>query len=208
MGFAAFLRSKRTRANALAAPRAFRVPSGFVPRWTRRIAGNRVRPALRVCGPTVGRRWQKGAAARRRGAGSPRGPRRSTPCLVHPCASLRFAPPRARPRGACTRKRTFMCEPAPPTSLPPPRRARVLLGATGSVAALKLPLLAGALRAAGADVRIAASERALAFFDAAALCADGFEVLTDHDEWGPWQKVRGDLSTPRRPRGAFEIVGW
>lgn len=94
-----------------------------------------------------------------------------------------------------------MCEPAAP------RKARVLLGATGSVAALKLPLLAGALRAAGADVRVAASERALAFFDADALRADGFEVLTDRDEWGPWEKVRGrGLPAARRGPGVHRAL--
>ena len=76
--------------------------------------------------------------------------------------------------------------------------ARVLLGVTGSVAAVKTPDLAAALRAAGHDVKVAATDSALAFFDPAALSGDAAgapeaesalrvrgqsSVYLDADEW-------------------------
>lgn len=70
-----------------------------------------------------------------------------------------------------------------------PRTPRVLLAVTGSVAAVKVPLLAAELLRRGAEVRVCATQRALAFFDAASVRASGVEVLTDEDEWGPWKRV-------------------
>ena len=70
-----------------------------------------------------------------------------------------------------------------------PRTPRVLLAATGSVAAVKVPLLAAELLRRGAEVRVCATQRALAFFDAASVRASGVEVLTDEDEWGAWKRV-------------------
>jgi phosphopantothenoylcysteine decarboxylase len=67
--------------------------------------------------------------------------------------------------------------------------ARVLLGVTGSVAAIKTPFLLHDLRAAGHEVRLVATRAALYFIDAAALAPDGRggrdpAVLTlDEDEW-------------------------
>ena len=70
--------------------------------------------------------------------------------------------------------------------------ARVLLGVTGSVAAVKTPLLLKALREAGHQVKIAATGSALAFFHPAALptvddntlSARGQSLLyLDADEW-------------------------
>ena len=57
--------------------------------------------------------------------------------------------------------------------------ANILLGVTGSVAAVKTPELAAKLRAAGHDVRVVATAAALYFFDPAAVG----EVVTDADEW-------------------------
>ncbi len=57
--------------------------------------------------------------------------------------------------------------------------ANVLLGATGSVAALLTPELARSLRAAGHTVRVVATRAALYFFDPEA--AGG--VIRDEDEW-------------------------
>jgi phosphopantothenoylcysteine decarboxylase len=51
--------------------------------------------------------------------------------------------------------------------------SHVLLGVTGSVAAVKTPGLASALREAGCEVKIVVTEPALAFFDAAALDGGG-----------------------------------
>jgi phosphopantothenoylcysteine decarboxylase len=69
--------------------------------------------------------------------------------------------------------------------------ANVLLGVTGSVAAIKTPLLYSALRQAGHCVKIAASDASLYFFDPAAL--DPLDpgkpqrnpdvVVLDADEW-------------------------
>jgi phosphopantothenoylcysteine decarboxylase len=70
--------------------------------------------------------------------------------------------------------------------------ARVLLGITGSVAAVKTPVLTAALLAAGHEVRVATTGAALAFFDPAELPASaslelpplGERVLfRDEDEW-------------------------
>jgi phosphopantothenoylcysteine decarboxylase len=69
--------------------------------------------------------------------------------------------------------------------------SRVLLGVTGSVAAVRTPLLAGALAAAGHEVKVAVSEAALAFFSPADLPLapsdlPGFGpgvVYRDADEW-------------------------
>jgi len=72
------------------------------------------------------------------------------------------------------------------------RRLRVLLGATGSVAAIKVPQLAAALLEHGADVRVVATASALRFINNATTTlppAVG-RVLTDADEWEPqWRKV-------------------
>ena len=66
--------------------------------------------------------------------------------------------------------------------------ANILVGATGSVAAIKIPELFSALKAAGHAVRVVATEPALYFFDPAALDATRVlrnpEVVTiDEDEW-------------------------
>ena len=65
--------------------------------------------------------------------------------------------------------------------------AKILLGVTGSVAALKTPELFERLRAAGHLVKVVATQSALYFFDPAAL--GGGEkrnpevVILDEDEW-------------------------
>jgi len=75
--------------------------------------------------------------------------------------------------------------------------ARVLLGVTGSVAAVRTPALYATLRAAGHAVRVVATEPALYFFDPSELGppdpADAAgPVYRDCDEWpGPGYR-RGD----------------
>jgi phosphopantothenoylcysteine decarboxylase len=65
----------------------------------------------------------------------------------------------------------------------------VLLGVTGSVAAVRTPLLAEALRAAGHDVRIVATKASTYFFDVQPLR----DILTlDSDEWPGESYHRGD----------------
>lgn len=59
--------------------------------------------------------------------------------------------------------------------------AKVLLGVTGSVAAIRTPELRVALRDAGHNVRVAATRAALYFFDASGW-SEG-ELVTDDDEW-------------------------
>jgi phosphopantothenoylcysteine decarboxylase len=69
-----------------------------------------------------------------------------------------------------------------------PNMARILLGVTGSVAAVRTPALYDALRGAGHRVRVMATEPSLYFFDPAALAPsepglDHAPVFRDADEW-------------------------
>ncbi len=59
--------------------------------------------------------------------------------------------------------------------------ANVLLGVTGSVAAIRAPNLHAALRQAGHQVKVVATQAALYFFDPSALGPEG--VVRDEDEW-------------------------
>jgi phosphopantothenoylcysteine decarboxylase len=71
--------------------------------------------------------------------------------------------------------------------------ANVLLGVTGSVAAIKAPELANTLRADGHTVKLVLTKAAEYFCTAAAL--DGFEVVRDADEWPGAHYTRGDAVT-------------
>ena len=77
--------------------------------------------------------------------------------------------------------------------------ARILLGVTGSVAAVRTPLLFQSLRAAGHTVRVVATESALHFFEPADLGESGVEdnlppgpLYRDADEWPASGYRRGD----------------
>src|SRR5262249_10521669 len=79
--------------------------------------------------------------------------------------------------------------------------ARVVLGVTGSVAAVRTPALSEALRAAGHAVRVGATEPSLYFFDPAELPAPEPDPtlpvpaaagLRDRDEWLGARYRRGD----------------
>ena len=69
--------------------------------------------------------------------------------------------------------------------------ANVLLGVTGSVAAIRTPELYSALMAAGHEVKVAATQASLYFFDPAALgprdparpARNPAAVILDEDEW-------------------------
>ncbi len=61
--------------------------------------------------------------------------------------------------------------------------AKILLGVTGSVAAIKTPELDQALRAAGHDVKVVATRPALYFFEASALGGKEKRLFVDDDEW-------------------------
>src|SRR6476661_7378075 len=67
--------------------------------------------------------------------------------------------------------------------------ARILLGATGSVAAIKVPALFDALRRQGHEVRIVATRAATYFFDVAPLRP---HLSLDEDEWPGERYARGD----------------
>ncbi|XP_022045958.1 phosphopantothenoylcysteine decarboxylase [Acanthochromis polyacanthus] len=63
---------------------------------------------------------------------------------------------------------------------------RVLVGVTGSVAALKLPLLVSQLlQLPGVDVRVVTTEKAKHFYNAADVSV---KIYTDKDEWELWTK--------------------
>jgi phosphopantothenoylcysteine decarboxylase len=68
---------------------------------------------------------------------------------------------------------------------------RVVLGVTGSVAAVRTPALAAALRDHGAEVRVVATEPALSFFEPAEL-PPGCPLYRDRDEWPDRLYRRGD----------------
>ncbi len=79
--------------------------------------------------------------------------------------------------------------------------SRILLGITGSVAALKAPVLVQALRDSGRAVKVVATEPSLAFFDPAILPHGGDAALSVHrqstlyrdaDEWPQAGWRRGD----------------
>ena len=65
----------------------------------------------------------------------------------------------------------------------------ILLGVTGSVAAIKTPELVAALLAAKFDVKVVATDAAAYFFNPAAL---GCELVRDADEWPGERYGRGD----------------
>lgn len=61
--------------------------------------------------------------------------------------------------------------------------ANVLLGVTGSVAAIKTPELDQALRSAGHSVQVVATRAALYFFEPAAVAGPEKRLFVDDDEW-------------------------
>jgi phosphopantothenoylcysteine decarboxylase len=69
--------------------------------------------------------------------------------------------------------------------------ANVLLGATGSVAAVRVPALAAELAAAGHDVKVVATDAAAYFFDPADPALAG-RLYRDADEWPGARYERGD----------------
>ncbi len=72
----------------------------------------------------------------------------------------------------------------------------ILLGVTGSVAAIRTPELFASLRRSGHAVRIVATEPSLYFFDPTELGADGDDggppLFRDADEWPGGRYRRGD----------------
>jgi phosphopantothenoylcysteine decarboxylase len=73
--------------------------------------------------------------------------------------------------------------------------ARIILGVTGSVAAVRTPVLYATLRMAGHAVRILATDPATYFFNPAELGPgdpDGEPLYRDADEWAGHRYRRGD----------------
>ncbi|BGP18970.1 hypothetical protein JCM10213_002610 [Rhodosporidiobolus nylandii] len=75
----------------------------------------------------------------------------------------------------------------------PHRNLHVLIACSGSVAAIKVPLIvAELLRHDKVDVQVVATKSALHFFEAEALDKEyegRVRVWTDADEWAGWQKI-------------------
>lgn len=68
--------------------------------------------------------------------------------------------------------------------------AHLLLAVTGSVAAVKIPLLVQQFRLHGdVDIRLVATQHAGHFFDRQEVLALGVQVLTDEDEWLTWKSM-------------------
>ena len=73
--------------------------------------------------------------------------------------------------------------------------SRIILGVTGSVAALRTPMLFASLRQAGHEVRVVATEPSLHFFDPSELGPrqeDGGPLFRDIDEWTAAKWKRDD----------------
>ncbi|WP_165071563.1 flavoprotein [Paludisphaera rhizosphaerae] len=68
---------------------------------------------------------------------------------------------------------------------------RIIIGATGSVASVRVPALCSALVEQGHEVRVVATEPALYFFGADEL-PSGVKLHRDADEWPGDQYRRGD----------------
>lgn len=78
----------------------------------------------------------------------------------------------------------------------------VLIGVTGSVAALKLPLLVRSLKAHSPDIniRIVVTSHSIHFFNPndlkdhpASSVSSPVEILRDEDEWSTWKKISDDV---------------
>ncbi|XP_032555622.1 phosphopantothenoylcysteine decarboxylase isoform X2 [Chiroxiphia lanceolata] len=147
-------------------------------------------------------------SARRQSAPFPGGPRAGRAALRPRCRRrsrpLRpelggcrppVVPDRARPAFA---EFDWSMEPVPPlepgipagkNSPVPQKKFRVLVGVTGSVAALKLPLLVvELLKIPGLEVKVVTTERAKHFYDAQEIPVT---LYGDEDEWQLW-KGRSD----------------
>lgn len=75
-------------------------------------------------------------------------------------------------------------------STQPLRGVNVLVGATGSVATVRIPRLIKRLHAAGADVRIILTTHAKHFIEADEKLAAGIcTIYTDADEWAQWNHL-------------------
>lgn len=72
-----------------------------------------------------------------------------------------------------------------------PRKPRIILAASGSVAAIKFGILADSL-SDWAEVRAVATKPSLHFIDQKGLHPD-VKLYTDDDEWSSWSKIGDDV---------------
>jgi len=86
----------------------------------------------------------------------------------------------------------------------PPRRPRVLLAASGSVAAIKFEGLCRSV-AERADARAVATASALHFIDGASF-PDGVPLYADDDEWSRWRRVGNEVLHIELRRWADALV--
>ncbi|CAG8564175.1 13285_t:CDS:2 [Cetraspora pellucida] len=71
------------------------------------------------------------------------------------------------------------------------QKINILIGATGSVASIKIPLLVQSLlQYENVEIKVVSTDNALHFFNRESLTKDlGVEVITDADEWKAWSKI-------------------
>lgn len=65
----------------------------------------------------------------------------------------------------------------------------ILLGVTGSVAAIRVPLLISILKHHGANIKLVATQQALHFIRSQPPLPDDVTQLHDSHEWDSWQKI-------------------
>ncbi|CAG8554078.1 1717_t:CDS:2 [Dentiscutata erythropus] len=71
------------------------------------------------------------------------------------------------------------------------QKINILIGATGSVASIKIPLLVQSLlQYENVEIKVVTTDNALHFFNKESLTKElGVEVTTDADEWKAWSKM-------------------
>ncbi|KAM3329193.1 hypothetical protein ACQJBY_026333 [Aegilops geniculata] len=82
-------------------------------------------------------------------------------------------------------------QPSPGAGAARPRRPRVLVAASGSVAAIKFEILCRSLTE-WADVRAVATASSLHFIDRESF-PSGVALLTDADEWSTWRRIGDEV---------------
>ncbi|RWS07953.1 phosphopantothenoylcysteine decarboxylase-like protein [Dinothrombium tinctorium] len=76
-----------------------------------------------------------------------------------------------------------------------PRKLNVLIGVTGSVAAIKLPILVEKLQRLKSDnfdtveIQVIVTRNAMHFFDRDQVLKLGVRLITDEDEWKAWEQM-------------------
>ncbi|KAM5172313.1 phosphopantothenoylcysteine decarboxylase isoform 3-T3 [Mantella aurantiaca] len=89
---------------------------------------------------------------------------------------------------------------------PSPREVNVLVGVTGSVAALKLPLLiSGLLQIPGVQVQIVTTEKAKHFYNVKDICVP---IYSDDDEWKTCVVRAWDITKPLLFCPAMNTAMW